>query len=66
MVKNPTKKSVAVKEPKNNTQKTNRRITLDLPIELHMKLKIASAKTGETMGDIMRNLLEKHLKQERS
>lgn len=63
-------KKVTIKNPKAqkidaddwvNTREGYKRFTIDLPISLHARLKIVSAKTGNSMGKIMRDLLEKNL-----
>ena len=63
-------KKVTIKNPKKSsidantwvdTREGNKRLTIDLPISLHTKLKIFSAKSGHTMGDLIKDLLEKFL-----
>ncbi len=63
-------KKVNIKHPKAssigadawvNTREGNKRLTIDLPVSLHTKLKITSAKMGKPMGDIIRELLEKNI-----
>ena len=63
-------KKVTIKHPKSrssnadawvNTREGNKRLTIDLPVSLHTKLKIFSAKTSKTMGEIIKELLEKKL-----
>lgn len=44
-----------------NTREGYKRFTLDLPISLHARLKIVSAKKGNSMGEIVKDLLEKNL-----
>jgi len=39
-----------------------RRLTFDLPVALHTKLKITAAKRNETMAEILIKLLEDNLK----
>ncbi len=40
-----------------------KRLTIDVPVSLHTQLKIASAKRGETMAEIVLNMLKKELKE---
>ena len=63
-------KKVTIKNPKVqkidvddwvNTREGYKRFTMDLPISLHARLKILSAKTGNAMGEIVKDLLEKNL-----
>jgi|Laugrespbdmm15sn_2_1035079.scaffolds.fasta_scaffold368793_2 predicted HicB family RNase H-like nuclease len=42
--------------------KGNSRVTLDLPIELHKRLKVAAALNGISMRDLLIEALEKKLK----
>jgi hypothetical protein len=39
-----------------------KRFTLDFPVSLHKKLKIAAAKREETMAEIICGILEEQLK----
>jgi hypothetical protein len=59
-IKNPKVKKIDVDDWV-NTREGCKRFTMDLPISLHARLKIVSAKTGNSMGDIVKNLLEKNL-----
>lgn len=43
---------------------SNRRLTIDLPADLHLRLKIHCAKSGVTMNDFIRACLEKKVPQE--
>ena len=62
--KNPKAAKVSA-EGRVNTRQGYQRFTLDLPASLHTKLKIASAKSGQTMSAIVQDLLEKSLKESR-
>jgi macrodomain Ter protein organizer (MatP/YcbG family) len=63
-------KKVAIKNPKTkpetadswvDTREKKKRLTIDIPALLHTKLKIAAAKRGETMAEIICNILEEKL-----
>lgn len=63
-------KKVSIKNPKFkpetsdswvDNREARKRLTIDIPASLHIKLKIASAKRGETMGEIICNILKDHL-----
>ena len=65
-------KKVAIKNPKAkpetadgwvDTRDKKKRLTIDIPVSLHTKLKITAAKRGETMGEIICNILEDKLKE---
>jgi hypothetical protein len=65
-------KKVTIKNPKTkpetaddwvDTREKRKRLTIDIPASLHMKLKIASAKRGETMAEIICNILQEKLKE---
>ena len=61
-IKNPKTKP----EEKNSlvdTEENKKRFSFDMPIALHTKLKIAAAKRGQTMAEIICNILEDNLKQ---
>jgi hypothetical protein len=47
---------------KADTMENKKRFTIDIPTSLHKKLKIASAKRGETMANIIFHILEEELK----
>jgi len=53
--------------PKNiNPKKSEeqvKRFSIDLPLSLHKRLKMASVREDKTMGDIIKELLEKNLKE---
>jgi hypothetical protein len=62
---------MAIKNPKEKPEKAGsrietrekkKRLTIDIPIALHTKLKITAVKRGETMAEIICNILEKELK----
>ena len=64
------RKKVAIKSPKAkpetadnwvDTREKKKRFTIDIPIQLHTKLKIAAAKRGETMAEMMCGFLEEKL-----
>lgn len=40
-----------------------KRLTFDMPTDLHRELKIYSVKSGQTMGEIINQLLEEKIKQ---
>lgn len=63
-------KKVSIKNPKAkpetadtwvDTRENRKRLTIDIPVSLHTKLKIAAAKRGETMAEIICNTLEEKL-----
>ena len=63
-------KKVSIKNPKKKSKTAEKwvesrggvkRLTIDFPAELHTRLKIHSAKTGQTMGEIVRDCLEEKL-----
>jgi macrodomain Ter protein organizer (MatP/YcbG family) len=45
-----------------NTREDNKRLTIDVPVSLHTKLKILSAKVQKTMSEIIKELLDEKLK----
>ena len=63
-------KKIAIKSPKfkpesgtewvSNREGT-KRLTIDVPLSLHAELKITSVKSEQTMGEIVRNCIEKYL-----
>lgn len=64
-------KKVAIKNPKAkpetadswvDTREKKKRLTIDISVSLHTKLKIAAAKRGETMAEIICTILEEKLK----
>jgi predicted DNA binding CopG/RHH family protein len=64
-------KKVSIKNPKAkpetadswvDTREKKKRFTIDIPVSLHTKLKITAAKRGETMAEIICNILEEELK----
>ncbi len=52
---------------KNNNPKKGeeqvKRFSIDLPLSLHKRLKMASVREDKTMGDIIKELLDKNLKE---
>lgn len=63
-------KKVSLKNPKIkpetadswvDTREKKKRFTIDIPFSLHKKLKITAAERGETMADIICNILEEKL-----
>ena len=65
-------KKVSIKNPKVNPETADdwvdirekrKRLTIDVPASLHMKLKIAAAKRSETMAEIICNILEEKLEE---
>lgn len=64
-------KRVPIKNPKAkpetadnwvDTRENKKRLTIDMPANLHMKLKIAAVKRGETMAEMICSILEDNLK----
>lgn len=47
----------------NRTTESNKRLTLDLPISLHTRIKVICAGRGVKMADEIRKLLEQHFKE---
>ncbi len=50
----------------NNSKKAEekvKRFSIDLPLSLHRRLKMASVREDKTMGDIIKALLDKNLKE---
>ncbi len=50
----------------NNSKKAEekvKRFSIDLPLSLHRRLKMASVREDKTMGDIIKELLDKNLKE---
>jgi hypothetical protein len=45
-----------------NAPEGYKRLTINLPVELHTKLKIIAATKEKTATEIIENLLDKHLK----
>ena len=45
-----------------NAPKGYKRLTINLPVDLHTKLKIVAATKEKTATEIIENLLEEHLK----
>jgi hypothetical protein len=41
-----------------------KRLTIEIPVQLHTKLKVTAAKRGETMAEIICAILEEELKDE--
>ena len=41
-----------------------KRLTIDISVSLHKRLKIISAKKGETMGNIVRDCIDSYLSEE--
>lgn len=65
-----TGKKIHIKNPKAmpesadnwvETRENKKRLTIDVPISLHTKLKIAAVKQGQTMAEIMCSALEDKL-----
>lgn len=46
-----------------SNREVTKRLTIDVPISLHSKLKIASVKNNQSMGDIVRSLLENWIRE---
>ena len=65
-------KRISIKNPKLRPESAEdwisdregmKRLTIDVPLPLHARLKITSVKNGQTMGEIVRNCIEKHLEE---
>ena len=66
-----SKKQVTIKSPKRKSTDTSdiwvrqrekqKRLTFDAPASLHSELKIASAKTGQKMGELAMEALREYL-----
>ena len=63
-------KKVSIKNPKLkpemaddwvDTREKKKRLTIDIPTSLHTKLKISAVKSGQTMGEIICDMLEKNI-----
>ncbi len=63
-------KTVAIKNPKAkpepadswvDAREKKKRLTIDMPVSLHTKLKITAVRRGETMAEIICNVLEEKL-----
>ncbi len=65
-------KKIAIKNPKSKPEPESaedwvtsregmKRLTIDVPLSLHARLKIASVQHGQTMGDLVRDCLSKYL-----
>ncbi len=66
-------KKVTIKNPKSKAESAEdwvssregmKRLTIDVPLSLHSKLKIASVKKGQTMGNLVRDCLNEYLANE--
>lgn len=64
------RKKVAIKSPKAkpetadswvDTREKKKRFTIDISVQLHTKLKIAAAKSGETMAEMVCGFIEEKL-----
>ena len=65
------KKKVAIKSPRTKLEPVQedwvssrtgtKRLTIDVPTSLHAELKIASIKNNQTMGEMIRDCLQKYL-----
>ena len=64
------RKKISIKSPKAkpetadswvDTREKKKRFTIDIPVPLHTKLKIAAAKRGETMAEMTCAFLEEKL-----
>ena len=63
-------KKISIKNPKAkpaspeawvSSREGTKRLTIDVPLSLHTRLKIASIKHSLTMGDMVRDCLDKYL-----
>jgi len=66
-------KKITIKNPKCKAESAEewissregmKRLTIDVPLSLHSKLKIASVKEGQPMGELVRDCLTKYLSKE--
>lgn len=66
-------KKITIKNPKSKPETAEawvskrdgiKRLTIDIPLSLHAKLKITSAKQGQTMADLVKECLTKYFKEE--
>ncbi len=57
-----TKAKIEKREEQIDSKAPKKRLTIDVPLALHKKLKIASVNRDETMGEIICRLLEENLK----
>lgn len=65
-------KKIAIKTPKDKPETANgwvdnrenkKNFTISIPVSLHTKLKITAVKRGETMREMICNILEEELKE---
>lgn len=56
----------AVPADKEQSAPVMKRLTLDIPIDLHRAIKRRAVEEGVTMADLLRSLLEKHYGNEHS
>lgn len=59
-IKTPTPKPNTAEEWVNSREGT-KRLTIDVSMSLHAKLKIASAQNGQTMAEIVKESIERYL-----
>lgn len=59
-IKNPKDKPESAEEWVSNREGI-KRLTIDVPLSLHARLKIASVKHGVTMGNMVRDCIDKYL-----
>jgi hypothetical protein len=53
-----------VADRQTTTVESNKRLTIDVPLSLHQKVKSQCALKGENMADVIRELLERHFDSE--
>ena len=51
---------------RSGSDEPTKRLTIDIPLSLHQRVKSQCALKGEKMADVVRELLEKHFRQEQS
>jgi len=61
MIKNPTRKIPEASDNWVKQREKQKRLTFDAPASLHSELKIASARTGQKMGEIAMEALKEYL-----
>ena len=49
---------------RSGSDEPTKRLTIDIPLSLHQRVKSQCALKGEKMADVVRELLEKHFRQE--
>lgn len=68
-IKKPGAKNEAKVESANqwvSSREVSKRLTIDVPVSLHSRLKIEAVKSGMTMADLVRQSLERVLEESRA